>query len=120
MRARIGGAVLLSAAALAIAIMLGGFHPWSGNVQAQAKNVPRTTDGKPNLTGIWQSMTTANWDIQAHESKAGPVVSLGAAFAVQGGPGIVEGNEIPYLPAAAKKKAENGANWMALDPEVKC
>ena len=117
MRARLGGVALVTAA-VAIAIAFGAFRSATG--QAQANRVPRTTDGKPNLTGIWQSMTTANWDIQGHESKAGPVVSLGAAFAVQGGPGIVEGNEIPYVPAAAKKKAENAANWMTLDPEVKC
>ena len=117
MRARLGGVALVTAA-VAIAIAFGAFRSATG--QAQANRAPRTTDGKPNLTGIWQSMTTANWDIQAHESKAGPVVSLGASFAVQGGPGIVEGNEIPYLPAAAKKKAENAANWMTLDPEVKC
>ena len=27
---------------------------------------PRTEDGKPNLNGIWQSVTTANWDLEAH------------------------------------------------------
>lgn len=80
----------------------------------------RTADGKPNLTGIWQAMNTANWDLQAHESKMGPVVSLGAAFSQQPGSGVVDGNEIPYKPEALKKKQENGANWMALDPEVKC
>jgi hypothetical protein len=34
--------------------------------------------------------------------------------------GVVEGEEIPYQPWAAAKKKENGENWMALDPEVKC
>ena len=42
----------------------------------------RMPDGKPNLNGIWQAMNSANWDLQAHEAKAGPVVSLAAAFAV--------------------------------------
>ena len=80
----------------------------------------RTADGKPNLTGIWQAMNTANWDLQAHAAKMGPVVSLAAAFSVPPGTGIVEGNDIPYLPDALEKKRANGANWMALDPEVKC
>jgi hypothetical protein len=31
-----------------------------------------------------------------------------------------EGEEIPYLPAAAAKKKENADNWLQLDPEVKC
>jgi len=88
--------------------------------QAPTGGVPRTADGKPNLTGIWQAMNTANWDLQAHEAKMGPVVSLAAAFSVPPGAGVVEGNEIPYLPDALKKKQANAANWMALDPEVKC
>jgi hypothetical protein len=65
-------------------------------------------------------MNTANWDLQAHEARQGPVVALGAAFSVPPGAGVVEGNEIPYLPAAAAKKKANGENWMTLDPEVKC
>jgi len=118
MKRRVGSAVILSVTIVVLALVASAIHPAS--VQTQANRLPRTTDGKPNLTGVWQSMTQANWDIQAHESKAGPVISLGAAFAVQGGPGIVDGNDIPYLPAAAKKKTENAANWMTLDPEVKC
>jgi hypothetical protein len=85
-----------------------------------AFRMPRTPDGKPNFTGIWQAMNTANWDIQAHPAKAGPVVSAGAAFAVPGGPGVVEGNEIPYKPEMLAKKKANADNWLARDPEVKC
>jgi hypothetical protein len=81
---------------------------------------PRTTDGKPDLNGIWQAINTANWDLQDHAAREGPVVALGAAFSIPGGQGVVEGNEIPYQPWAAKKKEENGRNWVALDPEVKC
>ena len=118
MRIRLAGAVLVAAAIVAAIIVAGGVTAVSG--QAQTFRPARSADGKPNLTGIWQVMNTANWDIQAHEARPGPVVSLGAAFAVQPGPGVVEGDEIPYQPAAAKKKAENAANWMTLDPEVKC
>jgi len=32
----------------------------------------------------------------------------------------VEGNEIPYQPAAAEKKKENGSQWLTADPAVKC
>jgi len=88
--------------------------------QPPAYRAPRTADGKPNLTGIWQAMNTANWDIQAHPAKAGPIVALGAAFAVPPGPGVVEGNEIPYKPEAAAKKRENADNWLSRDPEIKC
>ena len=90
------------------------------NGQTPTYRAPRTADGKPNLNGIWQAMNTANWDIQGHTAAAGPVPALGAAFFVPSGTGIVEGEEIPYTPAAAAKKKENAANWMKLDPELKC
>jgi hypothetical protein len=118
MKIRLAGAVLIAATLVAALIVTGGIRRVSG--QAQPARPARTADGKPNLTGIWQVMNTANWDIQAHEARTGPVVALGASFAVPAGPGVVDGGEIPYQPAAAKKKAENGANWMTLDPEVKC
>ena len=50
----------------------------------------------------------------------GPAPLLGAVFAKPPGLGVVEGDEIPYLPAAAAKKRENQANWVKLDPEAKC
>ena len=88
--------------------------------QAPVYRAPRTADGKPNLNGIWQALNTANWDLQGHAAAKGPVSSLGAVFSVPPGLGVVEGGEIPYLPAAAARKKENQANWATLDPEVKC
>jgi hypothetical protein len=88
---------------------------------AQAPSAPlRTADGKPNLNGIWQAMNEANWDIQAHTAAPGPLTALGGAYAVPPGLGVVEGNEIPYLPAAAAKKKENFAKRLTMDPEIKC
>jgi hypothetical protein len=87
---------------------------------AQTLRIPRMSDGKPNLTGVWQALGTAHWDIQDHSPQAGPVYQLGAIGAVPGGQGIVEGNEIPYQPWAVKKKAENFANRLMQDPELKC
>jgi len=120
MRKRIGGATLVAAAAVVAAIVVGS--SLSGQTQSAARpyRAPRTPDGKPNLTGIWQVMNTANWDIQAHAAKAGPVVALAASFAVQPGPGVVEGNEIPYRPEALAKKQDNERNWLTKDPEIKC
>src|SRR5258706_5599443 len=80
----------------------------------------RTSDGKPDLNGIWQSLNTANWDIQGHAARGSQIVALGAAGAVPAGLGVVEGNEIPYLPEAAAKKAENFKNRLTADPENKC
>jgi hypothetical protein len=77
-------------------------------------------DGKPNLTGLWQALGTAYWDIQDHPAQPGLVFQLGAVGAIPAGQGIVEGNEIPYQPSALQKKKENFANRLTLDPEIKC
>lgn len=104
-------------AGIAAATLLAATHVAA---QAPAYRAPRTADGKPNLNGIWQALNTADWDLQSHAAGKGPVAVLGAVGAVPPGLGVVEGGEIPYLPAAATKKKQNQANWTTLDPEVKC
>ena len=44
----------------------------------------------------------------------------GAIGAVPAGQGVVEGGDIPYLPAALEKKRSNFANRRTNDPEAKC
>jgi hypothetical protein len=95
--------------------------PGSGQArQAPTATFPRTTDGRPDLNGIWQANNAANWDIQDHSARMGPVVVLGAAFSVPAGLGVVVGNDIPYKPEALAKKKEFAAKWVDLDPEAKC
>jgi hypothetical protein len=94
---------------------------------------PRTPDGKPNLSGIWQAFNTANWDILAHPAQPGPRPELMGAWGAQpGGMGIVDGNEIPYRPEALAQKKKNFDNRMNVkvandpsrfdqgDPELQC
>src|SRR5712692_9366381 len=88
--------------------------------QAQTPPVPRMPDGKPNLTGVWQALGTAHWDIQDQSAQAGSFYQLGAIGAIPGGRTIVDGNEIPYQSWAAEKKKENFANRLTQDPEIKC
>src|SRR5689334_18923220 len=87
---------------------------------ARSSAIPRMPDGKPNFTGLWQTMGTAYWDIRDHSARPGPFFQLGATGAMPAGQGIVEGGEIPYTPEAAAKQKENFANRMKLDPEIKC
>src|SRR6185312_11249579 len=87
---------------------------------AAQNNTPKPTPNKPNLTGLWQSFSTADWDIQAHGADAGPFYQLGAIGAVPPGQSIVEGDEIPYLPKALEQKKKNFADRYKQDPVVKC
>jgi hypothetical protein len=110
--AAVTGAALL----LTIGILTSG----QGPTRVPASIGPRTPDGKPNLNGIWQALNTANWDLEPHQARPSAVLAFGAVGAVPPGPGVVEGDEIPYQPWAAAKKKENAATWLTADPEVKC
>jgi hypothetical protein len=78
---------------------------------------PRTADGKPDLNGVWQQFTTAEWDIQDHTATPGPhPETMGVYGAEPAGLGIVEGNEIPYQPWALAKKKDNFDKRMTADP----
>jgi hypothetical protein len=112
---------------VAAAIVFGSVMSFQG-VAAQGQTAPaptryrapRALDGKPNISGIWQAMGTAHWDIEAHVARPGPVVAMGALGAIPGGMGVVEGGPLPYKPEALKIKKENQENWLTRDPVVKC
>ena len=71
---------------------------------------PRTAAGRPDLNGIWQVLSTAAWDIRAHNAQDG----------VPAGLGVVEGNDIPYQEWAATQQQANYASRMTADPVRKC
>jgi hypothetical protein len=90
------------------------------SVAPAAAQIPRTADGKPDLSGIWQAVGTAHWDLEDHAPQAPAIYQMGAVGAVPGGRGVVQGGAIPYQPWAAEKKQMNFANRLAEDPEIKC
>src|ERR1043166_4839164 len=51
---------------------------------------PKLANGQPDISGIWQVLNTAAWDLQDH----------GASLGVPAGRGVVVDNEIPYKPEA--------------------
>ena len=97
--------VLATAAALASLV----HAPVSGQAPT-AYTPPPTSDGQPDLQGVWQVLNSAVWDLQDHEARLG----------VSAGQSVVEGNVIPYQPWALAKKQENFASRQTADPEGKC
>jgi hypothetical protein len=92
---------LLIAAAIVLALPIGAI--------AQVSALPRTSDGKPNLQGIWQVLNTAAWDIQDHQARLDEPA----------GQGVVDGNELPYRPEALLQKRHNFENRATADPVSK-
>jgi hypothetical protein len=95
------GGVLLVAAALALAPV---------PAAAQSAGIARTSDGKPDLSGIWQAFGTANDNLLSHS----------ASKDVPAGLGVVEGDEIPYRPEMLAQKQQNFANRATRDTESRC
>ena len=85
--------------------------------QSRQSGTPRTAP--PDLNGIWQAITTANWDLQPHSARPGPS-QFGAMFSEPAGQGVVAGGPIPYQPWAAAKQKENFERRFTADPEAKC
>jgi hypothetical protein len=76
---------------------------------AASEKIPRLKSCKPDFSGIWQTTSAADHDLEphAHRKDAPP------------GPGIVEGNVIPYLPAALAQKKKNFEARATDDPALK-
>jgi hypothetical protein len=71
-----------------------GFFVSMAAVTALAQSVPRTSDGKPDLQGIWISRNAAAFDVTE----------------------IAEGHEIPYLPEALEREQKGPR----VDPIAHC
>ena len=82
---------------------------------------PVVSSDPPDLSGIWQTMNTASWNLEGHTASKMPVTDiLGALGGIPAGMSVVEGGEIPYLSEALEKRDQNRSDWTNLDPVAKC
>ena len=77
---------------------------------AAAQTIPRAANGKPDLQGIWQVHNRAAYGLEYHDAK----------HLMPAGPSVVDGGEIPYLPAARAQQQQNFTNRAAADPLNNC
>jgi hypothetical protein len=104
--------MIAGAAALAMAM--------PGAAQTAPYRAPRAADGHADLGGIWQSINSANWDLEDHSAAPGTMWQTGSIGAEPAGQSVVEGGSIPYKPEKLAKKKDNFANRRTNDPEAKC
>jgi hypothetical protein len=92
-----------------VLMLLTAFMFSASMVQAADVKIPRTADKKPDFSGIWQTTSAAEYDLEPHSARPDAPPSAG----------IVEGGEIPYLPAALEQKKKNFAARNEADPRLK-
>jgi hypothetical protein len=102
-------ALVLVAAALVFAFTSGGAHS-SAQSRQDGQGIPRGADGKPDFSGIWQTLSAADYDLEPHSTRkdAPP------------GVGIVDGDAIPYQPWALEQRKQNFDSRATADPRTKC
>lgn len=98
----LGGSLLLAAPLPALA--------QQAAQQTAPAAIPRLPSGKPDFSGIWQTLSEADYDLEPHAGRrdAPP------------GPGVVQGGSIPYLPEALEQRRENFETRAEADPRLKC
>ena len=114
---------LNKASLLMLFLMSLGFLSGCTQEQTSGSTVSERTvsAGPPDLSGIWQAMNAASWNLEGHTASKMPVTRImGALGGIPAGMSVVESGEIPYLPEALAKRDENRANWNNLDPVAKC
>jgi hypothetical protein len=94
------------AAAFGMAACFAAFGQAPPAAGAAAYAPSRTAGGQPDLSGIWQYIGPATFDLEDHSPRMG----------VPAGYGVVEGGRIPYLPDALKQRDKNFEDRATADP----
>ncbi len=93
-----------------IAAVAAAFLWLASTAHAATGTIPRQANGHPDFSGIWQSLSGADFDLEPH----------GTRVDAPPGAGVVEGGFIPYKPEALARRKKNFDNRDKLDPRLKC
>jgi len=116
----VGTVVAVAGGLWVVTIPTAGQAPAATGQFPAAYRAPRL-DGHPDLNGIWEAVTTANWNIEDHDAQPGLHPELEGAYDAQpAGQSIVEGGQIPYRPDALAARAERRRKRDTDDPVRKC
>lgn len=93
-----------------LAAMVMGGALISALASAATPKIPRLPSGKPDFSGIWETTSSAEYDLEPHSGRADAPPSAG----------VVDGKSIPYLSSALERKKKNFAARDTADPRLKC
>jgi len=96
-------ALFMIVAALTIAYLQSG-EPVV-DAQQTGAGIPRTVEGRPDFSGIWQTLSVADYDLEPHSGRVD----------APPGAGVVKETNIPYQPWALQTRAENFAQRQVAD-----
>jgi hypothetical protein len=102
----IAAAVVLGVVTLPVPITAGA----DTDTDTKGVRIPRLANGKPDFSGIWQTTSTADYDLEPH----------GTRKDAPPGVGIVAGGSIPYTPEALAQRKKNFEVREQQDPRLKC
>jgi hypothetical protein len=108
-----GSAMAISEAVQAQGLADEAGRPSSGSqpsIPVPQSSIPRAADGKPDLSGIWQTLNTAEWDLEPHRARKDAPAGLG----------VVDGDKLPYQPWALAEKKRKFEHRAAEDPRLEC
>lgn len=92
--------------------LLGAWSVLSLAAAASADNtIPRQKDGSPDLSGIWQTTSAADYSLEPENGRDDAPPTGGV---------IEGGGSIPYLPQALAQREKNFAARLTADPSLKC
>ena len=97
-----------AAAALVAVVVMRLPGPLAAQDGVQA--IPRTSDGKPDFSGIWRTLGALDYDLEPHAVRTDAPPGLG----------IVDGGAIPYQPSALERRKKNFTARATADPRRKC